>query len=76
MFTFWFIHVREPIQLPSSSSDLRFVPKVNTSIETMALAVGAPMLWNMLPSSIKSVEDIDKFRRHLNISLYNLVYPP
>ena len=35
------------------SSDLLFVPKVNTSIEIRDFAVGAPSLWNMLPSSAK-----------------------
>ncbi|WP_240991771.1 hypothetical protein, partial [endosymbiont of Tevnia jerichonana] len=39
-------------------------------------AVGAPTLWNMLPSSVKSVENIIKFRRHLKTYLYNLAYPP
>ena len=43
---------------------------------TRAFAVGAPTLWNMLPSSVKSVENIAKFRRHLKTYLYNLAYPP
>jgi len=33
--------------------------------------VGAPTLWNMLPSSVKSVENIAKFRRHLKTYLCN-----
>ena len=57
-------------------SDLLFVPKVNTNMGTRAFAVGAPTLWNMLPSSVKSVENIAKFRRHLKTYLYNLAYPP
>ena len=36
---------------------------------TRAFAVGAPTLWNMLPSSVKSVENIAKFRRHLKTSV-------
>ena len=39
-------------------------------------AVGAPTVWNMLPSSIQSVENSAKFRRHLNIYIYNFAYPP
>ena len=62
--------------LQSSTSDLLFVPKVNTNMGTRAFAVGAPTLWNMLPSSVKSVENIAKFRRHLKTYLYNLAYPP
>ena len=68
--------IRKPIQLRSSTSDLLFVPKVNTNMGTRAFAVGAPTLWNMLPSSVKSVEKIAKFRRHLKTYLYNLAYPP
>ena len=44
--------IRKPIQLRSSTSDLLFVPKVNTNMGTRAFAVGAPTLWNMLPSEI------------------------
>ena len=68
--------IRKPIQLRSSTSDLLLVPKVNTNMGTRAFAVGAPTLWNMLPSSVKSVENIAKFRRHLKTYLYNLAYPP
>ena len=68
--------IRKPIQLRSSTSDLLFVPKVNTNMGTRAFAVGAPTLWNMLPSSVKSVENIAKFRRRLKTYLYNLAYPP
>ena len=68
--------VRKPVQLRTSGSDLLFVPKVNTSIGTRVFAVGAPTLWNMLPSSVKSVENIAKCCRHLKTYLYNLAYPP
>ena len=43
--------VRKPVQLRPSSSDLLFIPKVNTSIGTSVFAGGT--LWNMLPSSVK-----------------------
>ena len=35
-------------------------PEVNTSIGTRTFAVSAPSLWNMLSSSVKSVEHIAK----------------
>ena len=57
--------VRNPIQLRSSGSDLLFIPRVNTNIGTMAVFVAASTLWNMFPSSVRSVENITKFRRHL-----------
>ena len=69
-------HVRKPFQLRSSSSNLLFDPEVNTPNRTSAFAVGAPSLWSTLPSSIKSVENIAKCRRHLMTYTYNLAYPP
>ena len=68
--------VRKPVQLRSSCSDLLFVPKVSTNIGTRDFAVGVSTLWNMLPSSVKSVENIAKFHRRLKTYLYNLAYPP
>ena len=59
---------RKPVQLRSSSSDLPFITKVNTNIGTRLVAVGAPTLWNMLPSSVNSVENIAKFRHHLKMT--------
>ena len=49
---------------------------INTSIGTRAFAVGAPNLCNMLPSDVKSVEHIAKFRHYLKAYLYNLAYVP
>ena len=69
-----FTLVRNHFQLWSFSSDILFVPKVN--IGTRSFAVGAPTLWNMLPSSVKSVENIAKFCCHLKTYLCNLAYSP
>ncbi|KAK2182808.1 hypothetical protein NP493_335g03056 [Ridgeia piscesae] len=44
--------VRKPVELRSFSLDLRFIPKVNTSIGSRAFAVGASTLCNMLPSIV------------------------
>ena len=62
--------VRNPIQL--RSSDLLFIPRVNTNIGTMAVFVAASTLWNMFPSSVRSVENITKFRRHLKRTFRSL----
>ena len=51
------------------------IPKASNSIRTMAFAVGAPTIWNILPSSVKSVENTATFRRHLKTYIYNLAYP-
>ena len=50
--------------------------KVNTNIGTRAFAVGEPTLWEMLPFSFESVQNIAKFRHYLKTYLYNLGYPP
>ena len=54
----------------------RVAGKHCTSIGTGDFAVGAPTLWNVLHSSVKSVENIATFRRHLKTYLYKLAYPP
>ena len=66
-------HVRKPVHLQSSCSDLRFVPKVNINIWTRAIAEGA-----LVASicSVKSVENSAKFCHNLNTYLYNCDYPP
>ena len=50
--------------------------KVFKNIGTRAFAMGAPNFWNMLLSSVESVENIAEFRRHLKTYLYNITYPP
>ena len=65
MFTFIAYSCKKTCQFGPSSSDVPFVPKVNTNIVTRAFVVGAPTLWNMLPSSVKSVENIAEFQHHL-----------
>ena len=68
--------VRKPVPLRPSSSDLLVVPKVNTNIETRIFAVGAPSLWDMLPSSVNQLKILLNSARHLKTYLYNLAYPP
>ena len=53
----------------SPSSDLLFVPKFNTNFGTKVFAVGAPTLLKMITSTVKSVENIAKFCRHLKTPL-------
>ena len=59
-----------------SSSNLLFKPKGNTSIGNRAFTVGVPTFLNMLPSSVKPVENIAIFHSQLKTYLYNLAYPP
>ena len=50
-----------------------FCPKGSINIGTRDFAVGAPTLWNMLPLSVKSVDNIAKFHRQF---IDNLAWPP
>ena len=50
------IPAKQPRQLPSSNSNLLFVPSVKTNVGTRAFSVAAPTLWSSLPVNVKSVE--------------------
>ena len=43
--------------------------KLNTSIGATIVTVGAPTLWNVLPSSVRSVEKIAKCRQRIETTL-------
>ena len=68
--------VRKPVQFPSSSFYLLFVPRVNTNSGTRAFSAAASSLWNMFTISVRSVKHIAQCRRHLKMYLYPLAYPP
>ncbi len=42
---------------------LLLLPKVNTNTGIRCFSIAAPTLWNMLNSSVRSVEHIAKYRR-------------
>ena len=52
---------RKARQLQSSTSHLLFIPRIKTNIGSRAFSVAAPTLWNSLPVSVKSGEDISTF---------------
>jgi len=63
-----YYHIITPvknIQHRSSSSDLPLVHKGNTNIGIWTFSVAAPTFWNVLSSSVRSVEHIAKSRRML-----------
>ena len=60
----------------SVARQLTFVPTVSASTGTRASAVVVPNLWKMLLTSVKSVDNIAKFRRHFKTYVYNLAYTP
>ena len=66
------IPVRKPIQIRSSSSNLRFGPSVNANIEPRDFCVVVRTFWDRLPCSLRSVEHTAKFRLHRKTFIYNL----
>ena len=65
------VHGRQQLRLRCSTADrcilrdersatqLQSDGKINTNIGIWACSVVSPTLWNMLPSSVRSVENID-----------------
>ena len=67
---------RQPRQLRSSNSNLRFVPSVKTNVGTKAFSVAASTVWNSLLISDKSVGNMTPSRCKLKAHLFKCVYPP
>ena len=67
---------RNSRQLRSTSSNPLYIPLVKTKAGTRVFSVAAPTLWNSLPVSVKSEDNIISFRRRLITPLFNAAYPP
>ena len=67
---------RKARQFRSSTSHLVCIPRIKKNIVSRAFSIAAPTLWNSLPVSDKSCEDISTFRRHLKTYLFDLAYRP
>ena len=46
------------------------------NIGKRCFSVGAPTIWNQLPTAIKSSETIDTFRKKLKTNLFEIAFPP
>jgi hypothetical protein len=62
--------------LRSNKQKLLSVPRVKTNTGTRAFRSCAPVLWNNIPLSIRSVDSTPMFRKHLKTHLFGLAYPP
>ena len=65
----FFYYKREVVMSEFIISDF-IVPKVSTRIGTTLFSP-----WNMLPSSVKSIEKIAKFHQCIETYHYDLAYP-
>jgi len=50
------------------------VPMTYTKFGERAFSVAGPSVWNSLPSDIRHITDISKFKRHLKTYLFNLYF--
>ena len=49
--------------------------RLETSVEG-AFSVAAPIIWNELPTTLKSCESLASFRKHLKTYLFKIAFPP
>ena len=62
--------------LRSNQGPLLTIPRVKTVTGSRAFSSCAPVLWNSLPLSLRSLDSIAPFRNHLKTYLFGLAYPP
>ena len=61
--------------LRSSSMNLLHVPKTRTkTFGDRAFSVAAPVLWNALPASVRSIDSVNVFKKRLKTILFNDAY--
>lgn len=71
------IHVSAPVrQLRSSSYLTLSVPRINTtSLGGRAFSVCGPQLWNQLPGTLRNIQSLPLFRKHLKHYLFAEAFP-
>ena len=54
-----------PRQLRSSTSQQLSIPRNKLNLDKRAFCVAAPIIWNELPTTLKSCQSLASFRKHL-----------
>ena len=65
-----------PRQLRSSTSQQLSIPRTKLNLGKRAFSVAAPIIWNELPTTLKSCESLASFRKNLKTYLFNIAFPP
>ena len=65
-----------PRQLRSSTSQQLSIPRTKLNRGKRAFSVAAPMIWNELPTTLKSCESLASFRKNLKTYLFKIAFPP
>ena len=76
-----YLHSLLSVSSPSRSlrgnkGKLLAVPRVKSKTGARAFNSCAPVLWNSLPSSLRSAQSVLAFRKQLKTYLFNVAYPP
>ena len=65
-----------PRQLRSSTSKQLSIPRTKLNLGKRAFSVAAPIIWNELPTTLKSCESLASFRKNLKTYLFKIAFPP
>ena len=65
-----------PRQLRSSTSQQLSIPRTKLNLCKRAFSVAAPIIWNELPTTLKSCESLASFRKNLKTYLFKIAFPP
>ena len=63
-----------PRQLRSSTSQQLSIPRSKLNLGKRAFSVAAPIIWNELPTTLKSCESLASFRKHLKTYLFKIAF--
>ena len=65
-----------PRQRRSSTSQQLSIPRTKLNLGKRAFSVAAPIIWNELPTTLKSCESLASFRKNLKTYLFKIAFPP
>ena len=65
-----------PRQLRSSTSQQISIPRTKLYLDKRAFSVAAPIIWNELPTTLKSCESLASFLKNLKTYLFKISFPP
>ena len=60
-----------PRQLRSSTSQQLSIPRTKLNLGDRAFSVAAPIIWNELPTTLKSYESLASFRKNLKTNCFS-----
>ena len=65
-----------PRELRSSTSQQLSIPRTKLNLGKPAFSVAATIIWNEVPTTLKSCESLASFRKNLKTYLFKIAFPP